>query len=126
MTWRPVAGATFSILSGNTEHLHVVLGDPRDIHGRPKQSVASVCFCTVRGRYDDTTCIVQGGCHSFIKHASYVYYKMARFDRAAQLIELYEQETIRVFDPLEAKCFKAVRDGVIQSAFAPRDLALFL
>ena len=60
----------------NKYHLHIVIVPPKH-----DGEFIWVNICSIRsGIYYDTTCVLQKGCHEFIKHESYVAYYFASFN----------------------------------------------
>ena len=117
--WQPGAGATLLMPSGAGDHLFVVLNDPAVFAGygaRPQ--VVLVSLGTVRpGIPHDPTCVLEPGCHAFVKVESYVVYKRARIDPLAHVQKLVEQGLFKPLDAMPPEVFADIRAGLQVSPF---------
>lgn len=81
-----VRRATLFIHTGPHQHLHVVMNDPAVNPINGDSSVAVVNFCSYDPlRFQDGTCLLRVGDHTFIKHPSYVDYQHAALMRVEPL-----------------------------------------
>lgn len=122
--WQLQQGATLLMPSGpDGDHLFVVLNDPKVFPNYgPNPQVLLVNLSTVRpGVHFDATCLLQPGCHRFVKIESYVVYRGARVDPAAHLLGLVQKGIFRPQDPLSAAIVGAIRAGLIASPFTKRE-----
>jgi hypothetical protein len=122
--WQPQQGATLLMPSGpGGDHLFVVLNDPKVFpnYGSHPQ-VLLVNLSTVRtGVHFDATCVLQQGCHPFVKVVSYVVYRSARVEAQAHLLTLIEKGVFRPQDPMPAAVFGTIRSGLFASPFTKRE-----
>jgi len=98
------------------EHLHFVLSDPADFAGHASQSCILVWATTIYGgNRHDKTCLLDAGCHPFIKHPSYVPFAMAEVRRAADLEKLVQNGSFRAHHPIDAKFVRRLLASMIDS-----------
>ena len=92
--WQPQQGATLLMPSGpDGDHLFVVLNDPKIFpnYGSNPQ-VLLVNLSSVRQSvHFDATCLLQPGCHPFVRVESYVVYRNARIEPESHLLALVEK-----------------------------------
>jgi len=122
--WRLQQGATLLMPSGpDGDHLFVALNDPKVFPNYgPNPHVLLVNLSTVRpGVHFDPTCILQSGCHPFVKVESYVLYRSARVDSEAHLLALIQKGLFRPHDPMPAAIAGAIRSGLFASPFTKRE-----
>jgi len=123
VSWRLQQGATLLMPSGpDGDHLFVVLNDPTVFpdYG-PNRQVLLVNLSSVRqGLHFDTTCLLQAGCHPFVKVESYVVYRSARVELETHLLGLIQQGVFRPHDPMPTAIVGAIRSGLIASPFTKR------
>ena len=122
--WQLQQGATLLMPSGpDGDHLFVVLNNPKvfpDYGSNPQ--VLLVNLSTVRqGVHFDATCVLQPGCHPFVKVESYVVYRSARLEPEAHLLGLVQKGLFRPHDPMPAAIVGAIRSGLIASPFTKRE-----
>lgn len=96
-------------------HLHVVCTDP-DATGR--QVVVSVTSWT--NNYCDDTCILEPHMHPFIRHRSWILYRAARMEAAADLEAGLEQRIFEAREPMNGQVFLQIRNGLCRSIHTPR------
>lgn len=109
------------------DHLFVVLNDPKTFptYG-PNPCVVLVSVSTVReGAHHDATCVLDPGCHPFVKRASYVAYKYARIETLAHVTKLVEQGLFKPEDPMPSHILTAIQDGLRRSPFTKREFKQF-
>lgn len=107
--------STILLPSGTTQdkhrkHLFVVMCKP--VQG----SVLLVSIAT-RQRFYDTTCILNAGDHSFIKHESYVAYDLAKTERVQNLESGIEKGQYRLHKKLAKSVFQKILKGFYQSTY---------
>lgn len=87
-----------------------------------RDAVLLVNLSTVRpGVHFDATCLLQPGCHPFVKVASYVVYRSARLEAEAHLLALVEKGLFRPQDPMPVAIVGDIRSGLIASPFTKRE-----
>lgn len=76
------------MISGATNHLHIVMNDPVYCHEKRCEAVLLVNISTARpGRRFDDTCILYPSEHPFLKRQSYVSYSDAVVKSSEDLIQ---------------------------------------
>lgn len=119
--WVPKAQETLLIPSGNVNHLFVILNDPIDIDGYPKNMCCMVGVTTLHPNvHHDTACILLPGCHPFIQHDSYIAYRYTRLEPAAHLIARVAEGVFTVHQPMQNPIFSFVKSGLLVSKFTVR------
>lgn len=122
--WQPRAGATLLMPSGSAgNHLFVVLNDPKAFPGYGgNPHVVLVNLSTVPANLKhDATCEVQPGCHPFVKSPSYAFYRGARIEPVAHIVNLVRQGVFRPQDPMPPEILAAIRNGLKNSPFAKQE-----
>lgn len=116
MPYVPYKNGTLLIPSGNSEHLFVIVTDVC-----PAGSHLLVNFCSIKPqvRYD-ATCIVNPGEHPFIKHPSYMLYRMAEIQPAARLTKMVEGWMYKPGEDATDALVAKIRAGVAASRFTPQ------
>jgi hypothetical protein len=124
--WQAVAGATLLIPSGprGENHLHVVVNDPKALPGYgARPCVVLVNLTTVRdGAELDDTCILEAGCHPFVKQASFILYRLARIEPRAHVDQLVKQGFFKPQQPLDAVLLAKIKAGLKTSSFTKREI----
>jgi hypothetical protein len=121
--WVPKAQETLLIPSGNANgnHLFVILNDPIQIDGYPKDMC---CMVGVTTQYPnvhyDPACLLPPGCHPFIQHDSYAAYRYARLEPAAHLIGRVAEGVFVVHQPMQDPAFSYIKSGLFVSRFTVR------
>lgn len=122
--WQLQQGATLRMPSGpDGDHLFVVLNDPKVFpnYGSNPQ-VLLVNLSTVRqGVHFDATCLLQPGCHPFVKVESYVLYRSARVEPEAHVLALVQKGLFTPQDPMPVAIVGDIRSGLIASPFTKRE-----
>ncbi len=122
--WQATAGATLLMPSGaDGDHLYVVLNDPKAFPGYGSQPcVVLVNVSTLRqGMGHDRTCVLDAGCHPFVKQDSYVVYRSARVERAAHVQRLVQQGLFKPHTPIDDGLLAVVKIGLRSSPFTTRE-----
>ena len=125
--WQPHEGATLLMPSGNQgDHLFVVLNNPKTFPGYgPNPCIVLVNLSTMYPEAaHDPTCILQAGCHRFVKKDSYVRYRSARIESVTQLSAGVRQGLFRPHDPVSAEILALMRTGLHASPFTKREFKL--
>ncbi len=102
--WRGIAGGTILIPTGYENHLYIILSDPQNFEGYTPNSSISVNVSTIRNSPYDDTCKLEGGCHPFIKHDSYIAYRYARIDPISELEAHVQAGSFIPQDPIDNGC----------------------
>jgi hypothetical protein len=80
--------------------------------------VLTVNFSSVRdGLPHDASCVVEAGCHPFIRHRSFVFYDKAVVLNADRLETALRQNAIRLHDPVSDELFEQIRVGLNQTPY---------
>ena len=121
--WQATAGATLLMPSGADSHLYVVLNEPKPFAGYGSQPcVVLVNVSTVRqGVRHDKTCVLDAGCHPFVKKDSYVVYRSARIERVSHVQRLVQQGLFKPHTPFEEGLLAVIKVGLRSSPFATRE-----
>ena len=122
--WRAREGETLLMPSGvHGDHLFIILNDSKKFSGYgPNPCVALVNLSTVRqGTRYDATCVLQAGCHSFVKGDSYVVYRSARIESGMHLQRLVQQGVFKPHEPMPAAIVTNIKAGLKASPFTTRE-----
>lgn len=125
--WQPHEGATLLMPSGNQgNHLFVLLNNPKTFPNYgPNPCVVLVNLSTIYPETPhDATCVLQAGCHRFVKRDSYVRYRSARIESAAQLSARVRQGLFSPHDPVSGELLDLIRNGLRASPFTKREFKL--
>lgn len=115
----PVRLATVLFPSGpandvKRKHLFVFLTDP---YGAASQ-VLMVPVCSVEvGAQVDESCLLDSGCHSFIRHRSYVNYALCRTERADAIANGIRNGQFIPKEPVSEDIFRLIIAGMRRSKF---------
>jgi hypothetical protein len=123
--WQPRAGETLLIPSGGQgDHLFVVLNNPKALPGYgPNPQVVLVNLTTIHeGAVHDATCVLEPGCHPFVRQASFVNYRGTRVELAEHLRKLVSQGYFKLHTPMPGAEFARIRAGLAVSPFTKREL----
>lgn len=122
--WQATAGATLLMPSGaDGDHLYVVLNEPKPFSTYGSQPcVVLVNVSTVRqGVRHDPTCLLDAGCHPFVKQDSYVVYRSARIEQVSRVQRLVQQGLFKPHTPFEEGLLAVVKVGLRSSPFTTRE-----
>lgn len=122
--WQAHAGATLLMPSGpQGDHLHIVLNDPKLFPGYgANPCLVLVNVSTVRdGAECDATCILEAGCHPFVKQESFIVYRSARIEPLAHVARLVKQGFFKPHPAVDAALLARIRTGLRSSAFTKRE-----
>lgn len=122
--WQATAGATLLMPSGaDGDHLYIVLNEPKPFPEYGSHPcVVLVNVSTIRqGVRHDQTCVLNAGCHPFVKHDSYIVYRSARIERASHVQRLVHQGLFRPHTPFEEGLLALVKVGLRSSPFTTRE-----
>ena len=123
--WQPQQGSTLLMPSGpDGDHLFIVLNDPKVFAGYgPNPHVLLVNLSTVPqdGVHYDSTCVLEPGCHPFVKAKSYIVYRSARIDPEAHLLARVAQGLFKPQQPMPAGIVANIKAGLTTSPFTKRE-----
>ena len=112
MPFLPVKKGTLLKLSGNKEHLFVILTEECS-----EKYHLLVNFSSIHDNvYHDDACVVNSGEHPFIKHPSYIEYRLAETVKASHLAKCNFTQK----EPVSDELFKRICDGLILSRHASK------
>lgn len=127
--WQAIAGAMLLIPSGpgGENHLFVLLNDPKPFPGYgARPCVVLVNVSTVReGAAHDPTCVLEAGCHPFVKQKSYVVYRSARIEPVARVVQLLKQGFFKPQPSIDEGLLALIKIGLRSSAFTKREFKQF-
>lgn len=108
--------ASLFIVSGPSEHLHIVMNDPvhYGVIGCHAVLLVNLCSYWPDKGFDDT-CILDVGDHPFIEHPTYVDYRRAVIKPADPLVQGVRRREHRMGEPFEEAVFMRVLDGFHRS-----------
>lgn len=107
---------TLLILTGATHHLHVVMNDPVFSAEHSAHSILLVNISSVKdGVPYDATCVLDAGCHPFVKHQSYVSYAHAVVSNAERVAVKVTAGEIVQKDDVSEGIFTRVLQGFFES-----------
>lgn len=98
-------------------HLFIVCTDV-DIGGR----TLLVPVTTWTNDLCDGTCRLNSHDHTFITHASYVFYRKSRIEFANSLLAGVQKGVLKRHDPCNGQTFLRVRNGICLSPHTPRKI----
>ena len=117
--YAPAKRGTLLLPSGtyhnpDLKHLFIICTDKSD---RGDHLLVSVS----RWRNDlcDSTCMLEPGCHEFIRYKSYILYRKARIERTQTLIDGVAAGAFVPKAPLDDAVFERVCDGILASPHTP-------
>lgn len=115
------------MLTGRCDHLHVVMNDPVHCGELNDLSVLVVNFSTVQpGAYHDPACVVQAGCHPFIRHESYVVYRGATVLKVPRLEAKIQTGDVRPDAPVSRIVYDQIRAGFDMSDLVSPKISRYL
>jgi hypothetical protein len=112
----PYRKATFLIPSGpphdpDRKHLFVILTDPQE-----DSDVLLVSLSSLRPALPhDPTCILVAGDHPFVRHDSFVFYRLARIVPVAALRRRVRDGTFIPREPMREEVFSRICQGLLAS-----------
>lgn len=107
---------TLLILTGATHHLHIVMNDPVFSAEHSAHSILLVNISSVKEHVPyDATCVLDAGCHPFVKRQSYVSYAHAVVSNAGHVeVKMAAGEIIQK-DDVSEDIFTRVLQGFFKS-----------
>ena len=104
---------------GESPHLFSVMNDPCQDGLCLLLMVTSV----KDGRVYDTTCVLSVGDHPFIKHPSYIAYRIAYTPRANHIANMIDKGLYLTKEDWLAPVFNRIATGIYSSDQTPRGMA---
>lgn len=118
---------TLLILSGPTNHLHIVMNDPVYSNEHGYEGVLVVNISSIKPAiYHDPACVLLPACHPFVRWDSWVVYKEAAVFDAARLDTKVDAGEIVTHHPVSEEVYARVRAGFEISRHLPRKILRFL
>ena len=118
---------TLLIPTGPVRHLHIVMNDPvfSPEHNDERVLVVNISS-VIEGRFYDSTCVLQAGCHPFVLHPSYVYYKEAVVSSVPLISQRMEMGEISAEQCIDEDLYGLVRAGFDVSRFVTPNIKRFI
>lgn len=116
----PIRSGTLLIPSGTAHdpdrrHLHVICTDPDAQH-----QVLLVSITTWTNDLCDATCVLNPGCHEFIRKKSWAFYRKPRIETTSTLINGVKENIFIPKECLAASDFQRLCAGILTSPTTPR------
>jgi len=111
-------GDTFLFEDGSDDHLWMVISDT----AADAERVVIVKFLSWQPHYDQS-CVLDGGEHPFVKHATCVDFPGAKVPTLAQLELLERQGMLKHKAPLSARLLQQIRNAVAASDIPTKAIA---
>jgi hypothetical protein len=116
MPYTPYKKGTLLIPTGGTNHLFGII---TDICAEGLHLIVNVTSINPTMKHDPA-CKISAGEHPFIKHDSYVLYRLADIQSAARLTRMVDSWVYRRHVDLSEELLTRMRDGVENSLFTPQ------
>jgi len=101
-------------------HLFIICTDAND-----QKEHLLVSISKWRNDFCDPTCILEPGCHAFVRHKSWVMYRSATIETSDTLMRGVGEGILQPRDCLDANIYKSVEDGILKSPHTPRKFKTF-
>lgn len=112
----PIARATLLIPTDYNNHLFILLTGPKQPEGYTCNNNLLVPIGTVYPeRPYDATCLLYVGDHPFIRHDSYVNYRMSRIEATDKIDTMVRNGAFSQRDNLDGAIFARVCRGLLES-----------
>lgn len=127
----PFKRATLLIPSGpaddpHRKHLFILLTDPVELAGADEKHVLLVSISTIKPELPhDPTCILHAGDHPFIKHKSFVSYRLTRLEEAKKITNGVKQGIFVPQGTIETDIFARICKGLLESRQTSAKLRAF-
>jgi hypothetical protein len=116
---------TFFWLTGPVDHLHIIVNNPVFCPEAGHEVVVAVNITSMTARHDPA-CVLEAGCHSFITHQSYVFYRDASTFSATKLATGVASGEIRTHDAVDETLYERILEGFTTSEFVKPRIKRFL
>lgn len=116
-------GTLFIPSNGNDEkHLFFILNDACTEGCHLLVNVTTI----YAGGHHDPACILDVGDHPFLKHKSFISYKMARVHQSAQLIKMVSSWYYTPGEPAAPELVEKIIQGALASDYVPKHVWKYL
>ena len=120
MPFTPAKKATLLIphgMAGNIEvfHLHIILTDACKDGLHLLAPITSIR----KERFHDPTCVIQAGEHPFIKHESYLAYRLLKIVAGRHIKKCVAGWVFKIKEPVSDILYNRICDGMEPSEFTP-------
>lgn len=109
-----IPSGTFS--DPNKKHLFVILTDQCN---NAKHLLVPTCSIK-EGKYYDATCIIKAGDHPFIRHTSYIDYRLITERFSQQLSQSIQSGNLFLKEPCAESIFQKICFGINLSQHTPK------
>jgi hypothetical protein len=116
---------TFFWLTGPVDHLHIIINDPVFCPEAGHELVVAVNITSMTERHDPA-CVLEAGCHPFITHPSYVFYRDASAFSATKLAAGVAAGEVRTHEAVDEALYEKVLEGFKVSRFVKPRIKRFL
>ncbi len=125
--YNPYRKGTVLAPSGPHNHLHIICSDPiyNKEFGCDCVLVVNICSVPTSGKHD-SACVLQAGEHSFIKHPSYLLYRLSVLWRVPVLCNKVDSGEYITYDDINEATFKKIIQGFSVSDFTPFKVVRFM
>ncbi|MEQ8305027.1 MAG: hypothetical protein RIA09_00575 [Hoeflea sp.] len=115
MTYIPYATAGLLIPYNDTPHLFAVMNPECE-----NNLCLTIMITSIKdGKYFDPACVLDVGDHPFVKHQSYLLYRMAETTRAAHISNMVGKKYYIPKDDFPADVFGRISAGIRNSEDTP-------
>lgn len=121
----PCKKGTLLMLSGPTDHLHIVMSDPVYYPESGHESILVVNITSIRGAHDET-CVLLAGSHPFVRHPSYVSYRHAAILSSTRVSGGMAKGEIRSHESVSDELFERALAGFDVSRHVTPKIRRFL
>ena len=115
--FRIAQGTTYRYREGEgDDHLHIIITDPSKKTG----CVLVMNIWSVKGsKFEDETCVLQGGDHPFVRHPSWVVYDRAFLESVGRLRRQYQIGAIYDAGSLANGVLRRIQSGAFETTSVP-------
>ncbi|WP_426239383.1 hypothetical protein [Pararhizobium sp. DWP1-1-3] len=104
----PYRTASFLGPINEVHHLFAVMNGPCG----EKQCLIINVTTIKAGKSHDTSCVLEAGAHPFIKHPSFLLYRLAQITRAAHIGNMIDKKYYLTREDWDAGVFQRIVDGI--------------
>jgi hypothetical protein len=119
--YRPHKKAALLIPFNEAPHLFVVLNDPDS----ESQCLLVMATSIKKGRKFDAACELAAGCHSFIKHPTFMLYRMAACSAAAHIGKMVDSKYYQQKSDVSQALYDQIRAGLYDSDETPQRIIAY-
>lgn len=103
---------TILVPTGSANHLHFLCCDPTFYPNLGKDCILGVNISSINdGTEYDSSCLLDAGDHSFIKHPSYIYYRKAEIFGVESISRNIAEGNFSSHDPCSDELFQRILKG---------------